>query len=127
MPSQSNTLAFEDADLPTIFHAADRSSVTAQSQFLTAVAFRLSAIVAAGAVGLAKWRCGTAPTDWAGVGAAICFFAALIVEVYLLKDRPERTWYEGRAAAESVKTLSWRYSVGGDPFGLGAHSTTGAE
>ncbi|MDE3110004.1 MAG: SLATT domain-containing protein, partial [Acidobacteriota bacterium] len=27
--------------------------------------------------------------------------------------------YEGRAAAESLKTLSWRYAVGGEPFGLG--------
>ena len=29
---------------------------------------------------------------------------------------PERAWYEGRGAAESVKTLAWRYAVGGHPF-----------
>lgn len=31
-------------------------------------------------------------------------------------NRPERTWYEGRAAAESVKTLAWRYMVRGESF-----------
>lgn len=30
--------------------------------------------------------------------------------------QPERAWYEGRAVAESAKTLAWRYAVGGDPF-----------
>jgi hypothetical protein len=58
--------------------------------------------------------------DWAGVFAASCFVLALIVEGYLQQAKPERTWYEGRAAAESVKTLSWRYSVGGEPFNIGA-------
>lgn len=37
----------------------------------------------------------------------------------LLKNKPERTWYEGRAAAESAKTLSWRYMMGAEPFGFG--------
>jgi len=119
MVSQPNTLALEDRDLPPIFHGADRSSVAAQSQFLACVAIRLIGLVAAGAFGLASWKTGKAPTDWAGVLAALCFFAAVIVEIYLLKVRPERTWYEGRAAAESVKTLSWRYSVGGEPFNIG--------
>jgi hypothetical protein len=40
----------------------------------------------------------------------------------LLRDQPQRVWYEARAAAESVKTLSWRYSVGGEPFNIGTVS-----
>jgi len=59
-----------------------------------------------------------APTDWAGVAAALCFLIALLVELYLLKNKPERSWYEGRAAAESVKTLSWRYMMGAEPFSI---------
>lgn len=30
--------------------------------------------------------------------------------------RHDRLWYEARAAAESTKTLAWRYAVGGEPF-----------
>ena len=116
-----------DRDLPPIFHAADTSSLAAQSQFLTGAAIRLFGLVAAGGFGLATWKTGKAPTDWAGVLAAVCFFVAVIVEIYLLKVRPDRTWYEGRAAAESVKTLSWRYSVGGGPFNVGVQSDRDTE
>jgi len=56
--------------------------------------------------------------DFAGVFAAVAFCFVLAAEAYLLQAKPERTWYEGRAAAESVKTLSWRYAVGGAPFNI---------
>jgi SMODS and SLOG-associating 2TM effector domain 1/SMODS and SLOG-associating 2TM effector domain 3 len=54
--------------------------------------------------------------------AASCFSLTLVIEGYLLRVKPERTWYEGRAAAESVKTLSWRYAVGGEPFNVGTRN-----
>ena len=44
------------------------------------------------------------------------FVVALGAEVLILATRPEQKWYEGRAAAESAKTLTWRYAVAGDPF-----------
>jgi len=68
----------EDRDLPPIFHAADTSSVVAQKRLITAVTIRLIGIVAAGMFGLATWKAGKAPTDWAGVIAALCFFSAVI-------------------------------------------------
>src|SRR6267142_1619276 len=126
-PSADDRIMLEDRDLPPIYQAADASSLTAQSRYLAALAIRLIGLVGAGAFGLATWKTCKAPTDWAGVLAALCFFAAVIVEIYLLKERPERTWYEGRAAAESVKTLSWRFSVGGEPFGIGAQSEKDTE
>jgi len=46
----------------------------------------------------------------------------LIAQVIVFTQRPERLWYEGRAAAESAKTLAWRYVVGGDPYPAGAGS-----
>jgi hypothetical protein len=112
----------EDRDLPPIFHVADKSSVRAQNHFYTAIVVRLVAIIAAGAFGLATWKLDNKSADWAGVLATFSFLTAVLVESYLLKTRPERTWYEGRAAAESVKTLSWRYAVGGEPFSIGEHS-----
>jgi len=59
------------------------------------------------------------PPDWVALVAVAAFVWAVIVELYLFIVRPERIWYEGRAAAESVKTMAWRYGVGGAPFGLG--------
>jgi hypothetical protein len=119
MASTAPVAHLEDHELPPIFHVADRSSIRAQNHFLFAITVRLVSIVSAGAFGLATWKFDDKSADWAGVLATLFFIATVIVETYLLKTRPERTWYEGRAAAESVKTLSWRYSVGGDPFNIG--------
>lgn len=55
-------------------------------------------------------------TDWAGVVATLLFVSGLALTVWLLSERPERKWYDGRAAAESTKTLGWQYAVGGGPF-----------
>ena len=48
--------------------------------------------------------------------ALASFLGALGAEMYILANQPLRLWYEGRAGAESVKTLTWRYAVGGNPF-----------
>jgi hypothetical protein len=100
--------------LPPLHDAASASSLAVQTRFLRATRLQLGCLVlaaAGGAVGLA---------DGLGeVGAVIglaAFLAALCARGYLLLNRPARTWYEGRAAAESIKTLAWRYAVGGHPF-----------
>lgn len=109
-------ITFGHKDLPPLYHAADQSSAQQQARFLTATKFRLGAVVAAAFSGLFVWKFGPSPVDWAGVVGAICFGIALLVEVYVRTSKPERTWYEGRAAAESVKTLCWRYMMDAEPF-----------
>jgi hypothetical protein len=111
-----------DADLPPLYHAADESSTRAQKLFLRLVVGRLFFLLTAALFGFEVWKRGSSPVDWAGVAAAFCFALALLVEVYLYQTKPERTWYEGRAAAESVKSLSWKYAVGGEPFNLGTNA-----
>jgi SMODS and SLOG-associating 2TM effector domain 3/SMODS and SLOG-associating 2TM effector domain 1 len=108
-----------DADLPPLYQAANESSTEAQTWFLWGARIRLFSVIGASFFGLFTWTLGISPVDWAGVLAASCFVVALVVEGYLYQARPERTWYEGRATAESVKTLGWRYAVGGEPFNMG--------
>lgn len=36
------------------------------------------------------------------------FIAALLVELWLWPVRPDKAWYDGRAVAESAKTLAWK-------------------
>ena len=105
-----------EADFPALYVAADHSSQAAQRRFLSASRFRLSALVAAAVFGTLTLTLGR--VDLAGIGAAGALGAALGTEVYLLTLRPERQWYNARAAAESAKTLAWRYVVGGEPFGV---------
>lgn len=117
-------MTLSDGDLPPLYQAADRSSTEAQSRFLWATRIRLFGVTAAALFGLLTWKYGSSPVDWSGVLAASCFVIALVVEGFLYQAKPERTWYEGRAAAESVRTLSWRYAIGGEPFNVGIDEET---
>jgi hypothetical protein len=65
--------------------------------------------------------------DWSGFVGAAALVAAALTELYLVRDQPDRRWYEGRAAAESAKTLGWRYAVGAEPFGVEALSGRDAD
>jgi len=49
------------------------------------------------------------------INGAILFLSGLVT-VYLNLRSPERRWYLGRAIAESIKTLSWRYMMHAEPF-----------
>jgi hypothetical protein len=48
--------------------------------------------------------------------AFLAFACALGAELFMAMTSPHTAWYEGRAAAESAKTLAWRYMVRAEPF-----------
>lgn len=103
-------------DLPTLFRDADRDSIAGQRQYIRATAARLWAVVLAAAAAIFSNFLKVGEVEIFGLVAAGFFVVALGVEVWLLADRPERDWFDGRALAESAKTLSWRFAVGGAPF-----------
>jgi hypothetical protein len=71
------------------------------------------AVTVLSAVGIAAWHLGL------GVAAAILFVAALVVQVEVARRRPDEDWYDGRALAESAKSLAWQYAVAGGLYGPG--------
>lgn len=105
-----------DAELPTFFDSADKASGAAQKATLHSNRLRLIGAIAAAVGGAFSFFIGE--VDFWALVALIGFLIALGAEIYITLERPERRWYQARAGAESVKTLSWRYSVGADPFFL---------
>lgn len=101
-------------DLPEAFVSADEASLKAQQHFLASTRTQLLLLVVAGVAGVVDWE--TSYLDLGSLVAALAFTLAAVLRVILIRRPPHRAWYEGRAAAESVKTLSWRYAVGGEPF-----------
>jgi hypothetical protein len=96
-----------------MFYGADLASRTGQRRNLLLTWIRLIFTVLAsigGAVTLGKGG------QWGGALAATSFGGALITELVILQTRPGRSWYEGRAIAESAKTLAWKYAVAAKPF-----------
>jgi hypothetical protein len=125
MATRPPTVTLDESEFPTLYHAADRNALDGQRRFLTATQLRLVMLVVAAVFGLVTWRRGRA--DLAALVAGTAFALALAAELYLLRRRPDRLWYDGRAAAESAKTLTGRYLVGGNPFGLTEVSEEEAE
>lgn len=102
-------------EFPAVYRAADKNSLDGQRRFLASTKIRLGALIAASVFGVLTSV--EAISNGAAILAAISFGGALVAELFLLKTRPDRTWYDGRAGAESAKTLTWRFVVGGRPFG----------
>jgi hypothetical protein len=98
-----------DGDLSALYRDADAASLKAQRLFFRATTAALALSVVAAAFGAVE-------SSWAGYGAALAFVGALAATVLLLRNNPERAWYDGRAVAESAKTLAWQYAVGGGDF-----------
>lgn len=102
-------------DFPASYIAADAASLDGQRRFITSTRIQLLLLVVASAAGAFSW---TVNQTWDGAAllAGVAFLAAAVLRTILIRGRPHRAWYDGRAAAESIKTLAWKYSVAGDPF-----------
>jgi hypothetical protein len=108
-------LTFTSDDLPDLHEIASAASGKGQRWYLRLSATRLIALLVAtvaGAVGIYR-----ADFDLSGLFVLCSFVVAAVAEGALIYFQPERDWYSGRAVAESIKTLAWRFSVRGEPFG----------
>ncbi|MGW6935442.1 DUF4231 domain-containing protein [Lentzea sp. NPDC054927] len=103
-----------DADLPGFFHDAEKAAQRGQRQTLSLGRLRLLSAGVAALGGALSWKAGRIDL-WAIVSMA-GFLAALYAEVRLWNLKPEEDWKSGRAVAEAVKSLAWRFAVAGNPF-----------
>lgn len=105
-----------EVDYPTLWSDADRVSLNGQKWTLRYAAARFvgGVIAALGSI-FSLW---VDRINLAALLALLGFFIAFFSEVISWAHKPEEKWYNGRAVAESVKTLVWRYSIGADPFQL---------
>ena len=106
----------QDVEYPALFAAADAASVSGQRWYARLVELDLGLIlVAALAGGLSSMG----PNNWrqlCAVVAAITVGTAAILRWVNRAMRRDKTWFDGRTVAESVKTASWRYMMRVDRF-----------
>jgi hypothetical protein len=101
---------FEERELlPELFWTADSSSLQGQRRAVALSRWELLLLVAAAASGSADG------TPWAWT-AAFAYLCTVVLAAVIGRQNPQGLWYEGRAAAESVKTLSWKYAVRADAY-----------
>jgi hypothetical protein len=120
--------------MPPLFHDADKRAIRAQKFFFGWLQWELillGAGVLVGAFNGAADHIGPVsllipPFSVGGIRIttlsafeiveAALLTLALVMRLVRVITRPERLWYEARAVAESVKSIAWRYAVGGEPF-----------
>ncbi|MER6299163.1 DUF4231 domain-containing protein [Kitasatospora sp. NPDC001539] len=95
--------------LPEFFWAADAASLRGQRRAVLLSAWELLLLLAAAATGSADGE----PWAWPAAGA---YLGAVVLAVVISRQNPEGLWYQGRAAAESVKTLAWKFAVRADAY-----------
>lgn len=98
-------------DMPGLYQLADKASIHAQRKYFWFLRFYLILLVVAAAISFAM------PNGVVGaIISASLFLATLGILVFLRIRRPDDTWYNGRAVAESVKTRTWRWMMRAEPY-----------
>lgn len=110
--------AITDEDLPALHNAASSASRSAQKRYLALFAadlfFLLAGAILSGiSVGIESYK------SLMAVLGGVSFVIGLVVTGAIRFKRYEKDWYGGRAIAESVKTLVWRYMLRAEPYVTG--------
>ena len=131
--AQAGSPTLTDDDMPPLFHHADQRAIKAQNRFFSWLSWELVLLGLGVLVGTLSGVKSIGPVPLvlpsftvAGlpvkdlsdfeVAEAALLAVALIMRVIRVTTQPEKLWYEARAVAESVKSIAWRYAVGGEPF-----------
>lgn len=96
---------------PALYKSADKLSNESQKVFYGVLVSNLLALTAAAFISLVN-----SSESWVAVVQATTLLIALGSSIYLFALKPERQWYEARAIAESIKTITWRYSSRVHPY-----------
>jgi hypothetical protein len=108
-----------DRDLPALHNSANNASTKAQKQYLFWFRLNLSFVVLGSLLSLVSMAVSKAipsATSVIAVFSGCCFIISLLITLFIQNRKFERNWYAGRAVAESVKTLTWRYMTCAGPF-----------
>lgn len=112
----ARTPLLRDSDLSAIYKSADELAGRGQRRTKLLVRVELWSLIIAAAAGVVPSDSFNLPVNVFAIAAALAFLVALVSTAFRSLRKPEEDWYVGRAAAESVRTLGWRYALRGDPF-----------
>jgi SMODS and SLOG-associating 2TM effector domain 3/SMODS and SLOG-associating 2TM effector domain 1 len=114
---------FAETDYPALYLAADVVSNDGQRVFVLLSRLELILLILAAGIGVAISFAGVVGNRILAASAAVLLFGALIVRSVARSSDPSKRWFEGRAVAESVKTLAWKYMACANPMTPGnAHA-----
>lgn len=98
-------------ELPGLYQSANQASLNGQQNYFRSLQWYLILLIFAAFISYAM------PHDTIGaLLSAALFLVTLGILIFIRVQRPDDTWYNGRAVAESVKTRSWRWMMRAEPY-----------
>lgn len=97
-----------EKDFPGYYQASDSSSKIAQSNYVNIIRIDLIAMIIASATSIYNYQL-TDSKMYVYVISGFLLLLSLVLTVVLKSKKYEDIWYQGRALAESCKTLTWRF------------------
>lgn len=101
----------KSSDYPALYQSASELSQSAQNAFYRAFLSHMGLLAGASAISVINSSCAEV-----AILQALVLIGALGCALYLYLVRPDRHWYSGRAVAESIKTITWRFICKSEPF-----------
>lgn len=114
---EENNLIIKREELPALYLAASKASQDAQRWYFRLIIANLLFLVMSTLLSSINYRVDPIKSMLIIV-ASLFLILSIILTVIIQLIRLEKDWYAGRAMAESVKTLSWRYITGTVPYNV---------
>jgi hypothetical protein len=111
-----DTSSMQSSELPALFRAADAASIAIKTRFLKRMRADLALLVIGGFISSISWT-NEAWHAGGNITAAILLIGSMYLTVLVKMQKDEGQWYDARAIAESVKSLTWQYMACAAPFG----------
>lgn len=105
-----------DNFLPQLFKIADKKAAQSQNNFIF-INLSILILLTVSSILSIFVNQKVASFDLSKI-CILLMIVSTLLNLYILFFRPEKNWYEGRAIAESVKTLAWKFITGTKPFKL---------
>lgn len=96
------------SDFPNYYQASDQASIDMQRKYLCIIKIDLFAMIFAAALAIYNYQTETSNLIFYII-SGILLLVSLIASIILKTKKYEDYWYQGRALAESCKTLTWRF------------------
>ncbi|SDX74758.1 Protein of unknown function [Lutibacter oricola] len=103
------------SDFPNYFQASDNISVQSQSNYLHFIRVDLVSMILASALAIYNYQL-TEYKLFIYIISGLLLLLSLVLTIILKSKNFEDTWYQGRALAESCKTLTWRFIMCSEYF-----------
>ncbi|MBL7707270.1 MAG: DUF4231 domain-containing protein [Taibaiella sp.] len=96
------------SDFPNYFQASDNASIKAQKYYLNIMRIDLISMIIASALAIYNYQL-TQSKLVVYIISGLLLLLSLTLTIILKSKKYEDVWYQGRALAESCKTLTWRF------------------